>query len=124
MTDRLSVLVIEDEPLIAMMLEDFVDSLGHSVCGVADNVEDALALVAKGGLSLAIVDVHLRGGVPCWPVADALADAGIPYLISTGGHVEPPPARHADAPKLPKPFTLDVVREALEEAIATTDARA
>lgn len=113
MTKSLSVLVIEDEPLISMMMEDFVDMLGHEVAGAVDSVADALAQIEAGGFDAAILDVHLRDGV-CWPVADALAARGVPFLIATGGHVEPPPAAHADARQLAKPFTLDGVQAALE----------
>lgn len=113
MTEALRILVIEDEPLIAMMLEDFIDSLGHSIAGTCDTVGDALARVDDGGFDAAILDVHLRGGEPSWPVADALADRGLPFLVSTGGHVAPPPPRHADAPQLTKPFTMDGVERAI-----------
>jgi DNA-binding response OmpR family regulator len=112
MTQPLSVLIIEDEPLISMMMEDFVDMLGYSVAGAVDCVTDALGQVEAGGFDMAILDVHLRDGV-CWPVADALAARNIPFLIATGGHVEPPPAAHANAPQLAKPFTLDGVTAAL-----------
>ena len=115
MTEPLSVLIIEDEPLIAMMLEDFVDMLGHKVAGSVDSVPDAIAAVADGGFDLAILDVHLRGE-SCWPVADALADRGLPFLISTGGHTEPLPDRHAAAPNLPKPYTMDGVERAIIRA--------
>jgi CheY-like chemotaxis protein len=113
MAAQLSVLIVEDEPLIAMMLEDFVDTLGHVVAGTADNVATALERVAAGGFDVAILDVHLRGGEPCWPVADALADRDVPFLLATGGHTTPPPARHAAAPTLPKPFTMDGIDKAL-----------
>jgi DNA-binding response OmpR family regulator len=112
MTQPLSVLIIEDEPLISMMMEDFVDMLGYSVAGAVDCVTDALGQVEAGGFDMAILDVHLRDGV-CWPVADALTARNIPFLIATGGHVEPPPAAHANAPQLAKPFTLDGVTAAL-----------
>ncbi|MET0269844.1 MAG: response regulator [Sphingomonas sp.] len=115
MTEPLAVLIVEDEPLIAMMLEDFVDMLGHTVAGSVDSVPDAIAAVDSGGFDLAILDVHLRGEA-CWPVADALADRGLPFLVSTGGHTEPPPARHAAAPSLPKPYTMDGVEKALKNA--------
>ncbi len=113
MTQSLNILIIEDEPLIAMMMEDFVDMLGYGVAGAVDTVADALRQIEQGGFDAAILDVHLRDGV-CWPVADALAAKKIPFLIATGGHVEPPPAAHADAPQLAKPFTLDGVTVALE----------
>lgn len=113
MSEARSILIVEDESLIAMMLEDFVDSLGHIVAGTADTVSDAVARIEQGGFDLAILDVHLRGEA-CWPAADALADRGIPFLLATGGHTEPPPARHADAPMLSKPFTLAGVEQAID----------
>ena len=116
MTGSLSVLVIEDEPLIAMMLEDFVDLLGHTLAGIADSVTGALARVGQGGFDVAILDVNLRDGA-CWPVADALTAAAKPFVIATGGHVDPPPAEHAHARQLAKPFTLEGVQKALEEVV-------
>ena len=112
-----SVLIVEDEPLIAMMLEDFVESLGHRVVGSCDTVERALVHVAEGGFDIAILDVQLRGAT-CWPIADALSERDIPFLFATGGHVETPPARHAATPLLAKPFTLDGVRTALDGVTA------
>ncbi len=109
-----SILIIEDEPLIAMILEDFLDSLGHDVVGTVDNVVAALDRVADGGFDLAILDVHLRGGEASWPVADALADRSLPFVLATGGHVEPAPSRHGDAPVLAKPFTLDGVQQCID----------
>jgi len=111
MTD-LAVLVVEDEPLISMMVEDFIDILGHAVVGPADNAAEGVRLVEAGGVDVAICDVNLRDG-PSWPVADACLARGIPYLIATGGHVQPPPPEHADAPQLAKPFTLDGLEQAL-----------
>jgi CheY-like chemotaxis protein len=111
-----AVLIVEDEPLIAMMLEDFLDSLGHRVVGTCESVEDALAFVEKGGFDVAIIDVQLKEGKTVWPVADRLADAGTPFVLATGGHVEPPPERHAGAPVLAKPYTIDAIEPALASA--------
>ena len=108
-----SILIVEDESLIAMMLEDFIDSLGYQVAGTEDTVEGALALAEQGGFDLAILDVHLNGK-SCWPVADALADRDIPFILATGGHTEEPPARHAAAPILSKPFTLNGIEQAID----------
>jgi DNA-binding response OmpR family regulator len=113
MTAPLSVLVIEDEPLIAMMIEDFIDLLGYSLAGSCDNTVEAVRLVEQGGFDVAILDVNLRDG-PCWPVAEKLRDKGIPFVIASGGHVDPPPAVHAEVHQLAKPFTLDGVKAALE----------
>ena len=111
-----SILIVEDEPLIAMMLEDFLDSLGHSIVGTCETVEEALSKVDQGGFDVAIVDVQLKNGEHIWPVADRLAQQGIPFVLATGGLIEPPPALHADAPVLSKPFTIDAIEPALAAA--------
>jgi len=111
-----SILIVEDEPLIAMMLEDFLLSLGYGVAGICESVGEALARIEQGGFDLAIVDVHLKGGEQVWPVADRLAEMGIPFALATGGHIEPPPAAHARAPILAKPFTIDAIAPILAEA--------
>jgi len=113
-----SILVIEDEPLIAMMLEDFLETLGHSVHATCDNVQGAIAEVEKGGFDIAILDVNL-GGETAWPVAQTLRDKQIPFVIATGGHVEPPPPEFSDVPLIEKPYTVDRVTPALEAALAS-----
>ncbi|HCB74759.1 MAG TPA: transcriptional regulator [Sphingomonas bacterium] len=112
MTERMRILIVEDEPLIAMMLEDFLDALGKDVAGTAETVSTALEEVAKGGVDAAILDVNLRGGEKSWPVADALAERGIPFVLATGGDTLAP--AHADRPVLAKPFTMDGVEQALD----------
>jgi CheY-like chemotaxis protein len=109
------VLIVEDEPLIAMMLEDFLDSLGHDVAGTCESVAEALARVEQGGFDVAIVDIHLKGE-QVWPVADRLAARGVPYVLATGGHIDPPPAAHAAVPILAKPFTLEAIEPVLDRA--------
>ena len=120
MTAPLSVLVIEDEPLIAMMIEDFIDMLGYSLAGACDSVAGALVKVEEGGFDVAILDVNLRDGA-CWPVADALTARGVPFVLASGGHVEPPPAEHANALQLAKPFTLDGVQNVLATIAVRAD---
>jgi len=111
-----SILIVEDEPLIAMMLEDFLESLGHRIVATCESVEDALGHVEAGGFDVAIIDIQLRGGTKVWPVADRLAETGTPFVLATGGHVEPPPARHAAVPILAKPYTIDAIEPALDRA--------
>ena len=116
MPDKRSVLIVEDEPLIAMMLEDFLLSLGHEVAGICEGVDEALARIERGGFDVAIVDVHLKGGAQVWPVADRLAEKGIPYAFATGGNLESAPHSHAGAPLLAKPFTIDALDPVLRQA--------
>jgi CheY-like chemotaxis protein len=111
-----SILIVEDEPLIAMMLEEFLESLGHDVVACCESVADALDRIEAGGFDVAIIDVQLRDGERVWPVADRLAETGTPFVVATGGHVEPPPAAHAGAPMLSKPYTIDAIEPAIEQA--------
>ncbi len=113
MTNPKNILVVEDEPLIAMMLEDFIDILGHTVAGSADSVDSALAVIAGGSVDAAILDVNLRGGETSWPIAEKLAEAGLPFVFATGGSGDTINADYRDRPTLAKPFTMDAVEKAL-----------
>ncbi|MEM8697081.1 MAG: response regulator [Pseudomonadota bacterium] len=117
--DKARILVVEDEALIAMMLEDFIETLGHEVAAVVDSVQDGLAAVDKGAFDLAVLDVNLQGGEASWPIADALTGAEKPFLFTSGGDLEPPPERHRERLFLGKPFTLEGIDEALKTILAT-----
>ena len=111
------ILIVEDEPLIAMMLEDFLLSLGHEVRATCESVSEALKAVAVADFDLAILDVNLKGE-SVWPVATELREHNIPFIIASGGHVDPPPAEFASVPMIDKPYTIDRVTPALEAALA------
>lgn len=112
-----SILIVEDEPLIAMMLEDFLLSLGHEVRATCDSVAEAMKAVMAGDFDLAILDVNLKGE-SVWPVAVELRNRDIPFILASGGHVDPPPAEFASVPMIDKPYTIDRVTPALEAALA------
>ncbi len=111
------ILIVEDEPLIAMMLEDFIESLGHDVRGPCESVTEALAAVSADDFDLAILDVNLKGE-SVWPVASALRAKGIPFVLASGGHVEAPPAEFANTPMIEKPYTIDRVSPIIDAALA------
>ncbi|NML05334.1 response regulator [Sphingomonas sp. G-3-2-10] len=108
------ILIVEDEPLIAMMLEDFLEMLDRELAGSADTVAAALDLIAAGGIDAAILDVNLRAGEQSWPIADKLAELGIPFVLATGGSGDSVAEQHRDRPVLGKPFTMDAVEKALD----------
>jgi len=107
------ILIVEYEPLIAMMLEDFLEALNKTHVATCDSVASALAVIDDEQLDAAILDVNLSGGEKSWPVADALAGRNIPFVLSTGGG-EGTPA-HAGRPRLVKPYTMENVAKALAE---------
>ena len=75
------VLVVEDEPLISLLLADWLDELGHDVIGPARDVKSALALIDSAALDAAIVDVTL-GRETGYPIAECLARQNIPAGMS------------------------------------------
>jgi len=106
------ILVLEDEPLIAMALEDWLAELGHDTVGPVASAPAALAAIAATSPDAAILDVTLRGG-DSYGVAAALRERGIPFVFATGRDVAAIDARFADAPILTKPFQEDAVRRVL-----------
>ena len=108
-----NILIVEDEPLIAMMLEDFLDALDRGLAGSADSVSAALERIEQGGIDAVILDVNLRGGEQSWPVADRLAELGIPFVIATGGAGDSIVEAHRARPVLSKPFTMSSVEAVL-----------
>jgi CheY-like chemotaxis protein len=77
------VLVVEDEAMIAMLLEDMLSDLGCVPVGPAYNVEQAFDLIQSEQLDAAILDVNLAGQRTT-PVAEVLQDKGIPFVFATG----------------------------------------
>lgn len=77
------VLVVEDESLVAMVLEDCLEALGYEVAASVANVDAALEVVRAGGVDLAVLDVNLAGSAS-YPVAEALDAQGVPYIFITG----------------------------------------
>lgn len=112
--DGTRVLIVEDEPLVTMMLEDMLSELGCIVAGKAATFEQAMTLVQTAAFDVAILDVNV-GGKLTYPAADALAGRSIPFILSTGYSAENMPERFRAMPCLGKPF----VSGDLEKAVAT-----
>jgi DNA-binding NtrC family response regulator len=77
------VLVVEDEIIVAWLLEDMLADLGCAVVGPAARVNQALALIDAEAIDVAVLDVNLNGQ-KSYPIADALAARGVPFVFSTG----------------------------------------
>ena len=77
------VLIVEDEPIIALGLEDVLIDAGFQIAGVAGKLEKALSLVESGVCDVAIVDANLTG-VSASPIAIALAARGVPFIVLSG----------------------------------------
>jgi CheY-like chemotaxis protein len=111
------ILVLDDEPLIAMMLQDCLVDLGCEAVGPAHTVEAALALLEGGAVDGAILDVSLAAG-DSYPVADALQRRSIPFVFATGQATSGIEPRFKSAPILAKPFDFKAVQRAIAAMMA------
>jgi CheY-like chemotaxis protein len=114
------VLLIEDEPIVAVLAEDMLDVIGCIVAATVATVSAALAAVASLSFDMAMVDINLDGedGLA---VADALRARGIPYLITTGYDAHGAAPGHSPASILTKPYALIDLEAAIRRCVAGRD---
>ena len=110
------VLVVEDEGLIAMDLAATLRRAGCTVVGPARRVAHALRHVADDAPDVAILDVNLAGE-PVFPVADALAERGVPFTFLSGYGRNMLPERLRDRPLLGKPYSAGPLLATIERLI-------
>lgn len=113
----LRVLVVEDEMMVAMLLEDMLSDLGCSLVGPATQVEPALRLVEDGGFDAAILDVNLNGD-ETYPIAEALAARAIPFVFSSGYNAGRLREEYRHIPSLQKPFQQQDLERTLGAALS------
>ena len=77
------VLLVEDEIFVVWLVEDMLADLGCAVVGPASSVNQALAMIDAEAIDAAVLDVNLNGQMS-YPIADALAARGVPFVFSTG----------------------------------------
>jgi DNA-binding response OmpR family regulator len=115
------VLIVEDEMLIAMMLQDMVSDAGLEVEGVANSLNAGMDLASRADFDLAILDVNLNGE-EVYPVAEILKRRGIPFIFSTGYGAGGLKSGFDGTPQVVKPFQqsllMAAMKAALEEAAA------
>lgn len=98
------VLVVEDEALIALMIEDVLIDAGCEIVGTTGKLETALALARNARPDIAVLDISIRGG-KVYPVADHLLTLGIPFVLASGYGEWTLPENLRNRPRLQKPFT-------------------
>lgn len=116
------VLVVEDESLVAMLLETILEDMGCSPVGPVATVDEGLAMVAaETSLDAALLDVNVAGR-EVFPIAEALKARGVPFIFSTGyGEGGLPDAWRGQA-TVQKPFTESAIRDALLKAMGMEEA--
>ena len=111
------VLIVEDESLVAMLLETILEDMGCETVGPASNIDDGLTMARDTpNIDAALLDVNVAGRV-VFPVAEVLRDRGVPFVFSTGYGAGGLPEEWQHQPTIQKPFTEAAVRDALAEAM-------
>ena len=111
-----SILIVEDDTMIRMMIVDMVEDLGYAVAAEASEIDEALRLLQTTAFDVAILDVNLNGKIVL-PVAEALRARGLPFVFSTGYGAEGVPEGFRGELILQKPFQMDALKKAIETAL-------
>ena len=112
----LRVIVVEDETLVAILLEDMLTELGCDVVGTAHRVNKALDLVERSTPDAAVLDVNIAGD-EVYPVAQALADRNIPFVFATGYGARGLQDSWRNRPIVQKPFHVEHLSRGLLAAL-------
>ncbi len=116
------VLIAEDDPYIALALEETLVEFGLVIAGMARSVDEAVQLSREDGIDLALLDVNL-GHEKIDPVADALVARGCPFVFTTGCGRAGLPEAHLHHAMVEKPFYVEEILTALRNEIARSAER-
>lgn len=113
---KLRVLVVEDEALVAMLIEDMLGDLGCEVAAVAARVEQAQNYARDLEIDLALLDLNLSGQRTD-DVARVLAERNVPFVFATGYGAAGVDDAWCDVPVLQKPFQIQDLARAIARAL-------
>ncbi len=108
------VLLVEDELLIAMMLEDKLRDLGFGIAGVAGTVAGGLRMLRDTAPDIAVVEFRLADG-DCDVVLTELRSRRIPVVLVTAARIDKADARFADIDVVEKPVDMAHLADVLDQ---------
>jgi CheY-like chemotaxis protein len=103
------ILLVEDEALVAMMIQDVLIESGHSVIGPVSRAAEALHAAKESDFDAAILDINLGDGM-AYPVADILSARGVPFVFVTGYEADTVDDRFRTVPVLQKPIERQMLQ--------------
>jgi CheY-like chemotaxis protein len=112
MADVQRILIVEDDALIGMMLSDMFEALDLAQPALASSMVEAIEMIEGEQFVGALIDVHL-GGEKGWPVAELLANRGVPFAFTTGGGTDIP-NRFDGHSVVMKPFRLNDIERVVQ----------
>ena len=110
------VLVVEDEALIASLIESVLGDAGFSVVGPIATIASALATIERERLDVAVLDIRIHDS-QAYAIADALAARGIPFLFVSGFARKDMPPNYRHYAYIPKPFEPEAILTALDRMV-------
>ncbi len=116
--EGVKVLVVEDEYLVATLMEDMLESAGCIVAGPIPRLAQALDAASTETYDVAVLDINLAGE-RVYPVADILAQRSVPFVFVTGYDANTLPVEYAARPRLCKPFKMADLLDALSDIVKT-----
>lgn len=119
MTDKADarILVVEDDSLVAMMVEDMLADIGCGEVTLAATLADALHQAGTGAFDFALLDINIAGE-PVFPVAEALKTRAIPFAFASGYGAPSLPPEYRACAVAAKPFRLDDLDAVVTAALA------
>lgn len=118
MTAGRCVLVVEDEAMVAMLMEDALADAGFLIEGPVATIRQALDAIGGDPPDAAVLDLNLAG-TSSIPVADALEQAGVPFVFCSGYGAAGVPARHSGRPVIAKPYDPRTLVEEIRRLLRT-----
>ncbi|WP_430444374.1 response regulator [Sphingorhabdus contaminans] len=116
---QLSVVVVEDEYLISLLLNDMLNDLGHTIAGTGKTVAEGLAcLTSQARPDLAILDINLNGEYS-YPIAQRCVEMELPFFFVTGFAHDGIPRELGDVIVVDKPYTQHDIAAAIDQTLAT-----
>ena len=111
-----SVLLVEDEVMIRMMVADMLEELGYTIAAEAGDIDEAVRLVQVTDFDIAILDVNVNGKV-ITPVAEVVLLRGLPFVFATGYGAQGLPEKFRDRPTIQKPFQIETLARTIEATL-------
>jgi CheY-like chemotaxis protein len=104
-------LIVEDEYLLALLLEDELRAAGCSIADTVGGLEGARQAASRADFNVALLDINLSGEL-VYPFADELAERGIAFVFLSGYAVGNFPERFRSRPRVAKPYEIgELIRE-------------
>src|SRR3954453_1807265 len=115
------VLIMEDEPLVALELQILVEDMGHQVCAVVDTEADAVRQAHATAPDLVIADIQLRQGNGIRAIERIANRREVPVIFVSGNHTFTPNPQIRTARFIAKPFRVESLRKAVADIFAGAD---